>query len=72
MMIALLGFFFAIEQMLPYNTRHVFSLVDGAIIVATVLAPFEFMTALALAASIVVFISLVLFLLYFVKNTAGR
>jgi len=71
MMVSLIGFFFAVERILPYRTRHGFT-VAGAIVAAfTVLAPREYLTALALSASLVAFGILVLFFTFFVRNTSG-
>jgi hypothetical protein len=71
MMVALIGFFFAIERILPYRTRHLFT-VSGAIVAfITILAPRDYLTALALTASLVAFGILALFFSFYVKNTSG-
>lgn len=71
MMIALLGFSFALEKILPYRTRHGFTLAVAIVAAITVLAPREYLTALALSASLIVFGILVLFFAFYIKNTYG-
>jgi hypothetical protein len=71
MMVALVGFFFAMEKILPYKTRHGFTIAGTIVAIITVFAPREFMTALALTASLVAFGILVLFFLFFVRSTSG-
>ena len=68
MMVALIGFFFALEKILPYRTRHGFTVAGAIVAVITVLAPREYLTALALSASLVVFGILVLFFTFFVRT----
>ncbi|NWF96193.1 MAG: hypothetical protein HXY34_08620 [Candidatus Thorarchaeota archaeon] len=72
MMTALLGFFFALEKILPYHTRHSFTAVGLAIILATAGAPRELLWVLALAASMTAFAVLALFFHYYVTSTTGR
>jgi len=71
MMVALLGFFFALERILPYRTRHGFTIAGVIVAFITILSPREYLTALALTASLVVFGILVLFITFFVRNTSG-
>ncbi|TFH03908.1 MAG: hypothetical protein E4H14_15825 [Candidatus Thorarchaeota archaeon] len=71
MMVSLIGFFFALEKILPYKTRHGFTIAGAIVAAITVLAPREYLTALALSASLVVFGILVLFFTFFVRNTSG-
>jgi hypothetical protein len=71
MMVALIGFFLALERILPYRTRHVFSAVGLVVAFITILAPREYLTSLALSASLVAFGCLALFFSFYVKNTSG-
>ncbi|MFW9907397.1 MAG: hypothetical protein ACFFEF_02375 [Candidatus Thorarchaeota archaeon] len=72
MMIALIGFFVAMEQILPFKTRHMFT-ISGLIVTGiTVIAPREWMTALALTASLFAFGILILFFIYYLRTTAGE
>ncbi|MHA1636034.1 MAG: hypothetical protein ACTSUZ_15900 [Candidatus Thorarchaeota archaeon] len=71
MMVSLIGFFFALERILPYRTRHGFTIAGAIVATITVLVSREYLTALALSASLVVFGILVLFFVFFVRNTSG-
>ena len=71
MMVALIGFFLALERILPYRTRHLFTVAGVIVAFVTLLAPRELLTALALTASLVVFGILALFFSFYVKNTSG-
>ena len=71
MMIALIGFFLALERILPYRTRHAFTAAGAMVAFVTVLAPRELLTILALSASLVVFGILALFFSFYVRNTSG-
>ena len=71
MMMALIGFFLALERILPYQTKNLFT--GSVILVAlvTVFAPREWLTLLALTASLFAFGMLGLFFSFYVKNTTG-
>jgi len=71
MMVALIGFFFALERILPYRTRHGFTVAGAIVAIITVLAPREYLTALALSASLVAFGILILFFAFYIRNTSG-
>lgn len=71
MMIALIGFFLALERILPYKTRHLFTIAGTIVAGITILSPREYLTALALSASLVVFGILALFFSFYVRNTSG-
>ncbi len=71
MMVAMIGFFFALERILPYRLHHFFSVAGTIVVAATFLAPREMLTALALTASLAAFGMLALFFVYFVRNTTG-
>jgi hypothetical protein len=71
MMVALIGFFLALERILPYKTRHLFTAAGIVVAFITILSPREYLTALALSASLIVFGILALFFSFYVKNTSG-
>ena len=72
MMIALIGFYIAMEQILPFKTRNFFTIAGSIIPVVTAFAPREWLTALALIASLFTFAMLILFFIYYVRTTAGE
>ncbi len=72
LMIALLAFFFALERILPYRTKNVFTALGVLVAVATVFWPGENLWVVALAASIIAFTMLALFFVYFVSSTTGE
>ncbi|MHA1905875.1 MAG: hypothetical protein ACW98Y_01155 [Candidatus Thorarchaeota archaeon] len=72
MMIALVGFFIAMEQILPFKTRNLFTIAGSIVPVVTVFAPREWLTALALIASLFAFGMLILFFIYYLRTTAGE
>ena len=71
MMIALMGFFIALERILPYRTRNIFTGSVLVVAIVTAFAPREWLTILALTASLFAFGMLFLFFAYYVKNTVG-
>jgi hypothetical protein len=71
LMIALIGFFLALERILPYKTRHLFTAAGAVVAFITIFSSREYLTALALSASLVVFGILALFFSYYVRNTSG-
>lgn len=72
MMIALIGFFVAMEQILPFKTRNMFTISGTIVTGITVFAPREWLTALALTASLFAFGMLILFFVYYLRTTAGE
>ncbi len=72
MMIALIGFFIALERILPFQTRNIFAFLGLVITSITVLSPREWMTALALAACLLAFAVLSLFFIFYIRTTAGE
>jgi len=72
LMLALTAFFFTVERIVPYNTRHVFSLSGFGIAVLTVLSPRSLMEFLALSIAIVTFVGIMMFLVYTLRNTTGE
>jgi len=71
MMMALLGFFLALERILPYQTRNIFTGSVVIIAIVTAFAPRVWLTLLALTASLFAFGMLTLFFSFFMKNTTG-
>ncbi|MHA2027011.1 MAG: hypothetical protein ACW98U_14010 [Candidatus Thorarchaeota archaeon] len=71
MMMALIGFFLALERILPYQTKNLFTGSVIIVAVVTVFAPREWLTILALTASVFAFGMLFLFFAFYVKNTTG-
>jgi len=71
MMIALLGFFLALVRILPYQTKNLFTGSVVIIAIVTAFAPREWLTILALTASLFAFGMLALFFSFFMKNTTG-
>ncbi len=71
MMMALIGFFLALERILPYQTKNVFTGSVILVAIVTVFAPREWLTILALTASLFAFGMLALFFSFYVKNTTG-
>jgi hypothetical protein len=72
MMIALLAFFFALERILPYRTRNAFTIAGLLVAITTIFWPGESLWMMALAASILAFIMLFLFFMYFIRGTTGE
>ncbi len=72
MMIALLGFFIALEQILPYVTHDLFTGLGVASIIITILLPLEYLNYIALFTSLLTFVMLVLFSIYYLRITAGE
>lgn len=71
MMMALIGFFLALERILPYQTKNLFTGSVILVAIVTVFAPREWLTILALTASLFAFGMLALFFSFYVKNTTG-
>jgi len=71
MMVALIGFFLALERILPYQTKHLFTAAGVIVAFITLLADRDYLTPLALTASLVVFGILALFFSFYVRNTSG-
>ncbi|MHA2228450.1 MAG: hypothetical protein ACXABL_04525 [Candidatus Thorarchaeota archaeon] len=71
MQLALVGFFIAIEQILPYKTRNGFTYAGSFLTVLTVVAPRSFMELLALSSAIVALLGVALFFQYSREITTG-
>jgi hypothetical protein len=71
LILALVGFSLALERILPYHTRHAFSVTGALLAVASAFAPRELMTPLAFAACVLAFGILALFFRFFVSSTTG-
>jgi len=71
MMMALIAFFFAMEQILPYKTKHAFTTAGVILAAMTPLTPTAYLTLVALGGSLLTFIVLSAFLAYSVRSTTG-
>jgi hypothetical protein len=71
LILALVAFFAAIEQIIPRRTRHVLTGSGLAMVALTVISPIEFLTPIAASGAAVAFVGIFLFFDYSRKNTAG-
>jgi len=71
LILALTAFFFAMELTLPYKTRHIFFISGLAHAVLAIIFPRAWLEAIAMSIAIIVFIGVVLFLNFTMKNTYG-
>jgi len=71
LILALTAFFFAMELTLPHNTRHMFFISGLAHAGLAVIFPRAWLEAIALSIAIIVFIGVLLFLNFTLKNTSG-
>ena len=72
MQLALVGFYIAFEQILPYQTKNGFTYAGSFLTVLTVIAPRSFMELLALSSAIVALLGVALFFLYSREITTGN
>ncbi len=72
MITALVGFFVALERILPYETRNVFVYLCILSIIVTIFIPFELMTYIALFASGLTFVILLLFFMHYFRITSSE
>ncbi|MFX0045091.1 MAG: hypothetical protein ACFE8Z_04535 [Candidatus Hermodarchaeota archaeon] len=72
LMLALTAFFFTIERIVPYKTRHAFSLTGFAIATLTLFSPRSYMELQALTIAIVTFVGIMMFLVFTLRNTTGE
>ncbi|MGY5854262.1 MAG: hypothetical protein RTU92_11895 [Candidatus Thorarchaeota archaeon] len=70
--LSLVGFFFAMEHILPYNTRNSITVLGLVIAITTVFFSQEIMRLFAYAIGILAFIMLFSFYQYFRKNVTGE
>ena len=70
LILALTAFFFAMEISLPHNTRHMFFISGLAHAVLAAIFPRAWLEAIALSIAIIVFIGVLLFLNFTMKNTS--
>lgn len=72
LILALSAFFFAVELILPYNTKHAFFIIGLAHVVLTIILPRGLLDAVALSIAFVTFVGVLLFLDFAMKNTSGN
>ncbi len=71
MMLALVGFFLALERILPYNFRHVPAIAGVVLMIGTIFVPYEYLSIFSSSASLLTFVMLFLFLTFAIRNTSG-
>ncbi|MFW9968436.1 MAG: hypothetical protein ACFFEA_14905 [Candidatus Thorarchaeota archaeon] len=71
LILALCAFFFAIEALLPYDTRHVFFITGLFHILLTIVFPRASLETVAASIAMVTLVGVMLFLNYTMRNTAG-
>lgn len=71
LILALVAFFAAIEQIIPGRTRHTLTISGLAMVGLTAVSPAEFLILIALAGAFVALVGTFLFFDYSRKNTAG-
>ncbi|MFW9788782.1 MAG: hypothetical protein ACFFE2_09110 [Candidatus Thorarchaeota archaeon] len=72
LILALSAFFFAIELILPYNTRHVFFVIGLGHVILAILMPRELLDIVAVSIALVTLAAVALFLNFTMKNTSGK
>ncbi|MFW9919765.1 MAG: hypothetical protein ACFFED_09215 [Candidatus Thorarchaeota archaeon] len=71
LILALTAFFFAMERILPYRTRHAFSIVGLLFAIITLIIPRDLYVFVAFAAALLALGGILLFLRYSLKITSG-
>jgi hypothetical protein len=72
LILALSAFFFAIELIIPSDTRHIFFITGLIHVVLAIIFPRTLLDAVAVSIAIFTLIAVMLFLNYAMKNTAGN
>ncbi|MHA1943763.1 MAG: hypothetical protein ACW96M_05140 [Candidatus Thorarchaeota archaeon] len=72
LILALAAFFFAIELILPYNTRHAFFVIGLIHVILAIIFPRTWFDAIAVSIGIITLIGVMLFLNFTMKNTSGN
>ncbi|MGY5881131.1 MAG: hypothetical protein RTV31_12825 [Candidatus Thorarchaeota archaeon] len=72
LILALTAFFFAMELMMPYKTRHVFFLTGLAHACLAVIFPRAWLDAIAISIGLIALAGVMLFLNFTMKNTSGE
>lgn len=72
LILALSAFFFAVESILPYNTRNLFFIAGLLHVILAVLIPREWLEAVAVSIAMVTLLCVMLFMNYTLKNTSGN
>jgi len=68
---ALTGFLFAMEQILPYRTRHIFSILGLISAFVTIIAPYSWYEIIALLIALLALVGIMFFLRHAFQNTIG-
>lgn len=71
LILALAAFFFAMELMLPYKTRHIFFISGLAHSIFAVVFPRAWLEAVAVSIALIALVGVLLFLNFTMKNTSG-
>ena len=71
LILAITAFFFAMELIIPYKTRHLFFITGLIHTILTVIFPRDFLNAIAISIGLVSFLGVLLFLNFTMKNTSG-
>lgn len=71
LILALTSFFFAMERILPYNTRYAFTFIGLISAFTTLIIPRDLFNILALFISFVALVGVLLFLRHALQNTTG-
>ena len=72
LMLALVAFFLAVERIMPYNSRHVFSIPCLFFAGITIFSTRDFLVYLAASVAAVTFAGIIVFFNYARKNTSGE
>jgi len=72
LILALTAFFFAMELLIPNNTRHVFFVTGLAHVCLVVIFPRDWLNAIAVSIGLITFVGVMLFLNFAIKNTSGE
>lgn len=72
LILALTAFFFAIELILPYRTKHVFFLTGLVHVILVIVFPRDWLDAVAVSIALITLVAVMLFLNYSMKNTSGH
>ena len=72
LILALSAFFFSVELILPYNTKHAFSITGLIHVFLAVIFPRTWLNAIAVSIGLITLAGVMLFLNYTMKNTSGN
>lgn len=71
LILALAAFFFAMELMLQYRTRHIFFIAGLFHVLLSIIFPRDWLNAVAVSIGIITVVGVLLFLNFTMKNTSG-